>query len=463
MKNAEKINNRQILSTWKDISSYLDRNIRTCQRWEKEMGLPVYRMEESRGASVFAYRDEIDEWLKNRVKKNEIGQKSFFERKGAVVGTLIGLAASAVVLAYFLFFQIFEEKLRIKSYNPTHIALNNDVVYFCDDAGESLWDFKFSPEQDFRSFYLPPRSVEIKKLVDFADIDRDSRNEVVFFRLSDDLKNREIIVFDNDGSILFRKTFVPNQRYADTTLDYNGWRVDYLKMVDIQGDEIPEILAIWKNQSRFPSSLVVYDRYGNELYRYNHTGHFHRIEVFKNREGKKFIYLIGTNNLLDGNAVLSVLDCDHLVSGTAPPYDVPEDLKNLRGKLEKYIPLQPKKAVQEYYMRITHNELSRLMTPNHQSKYLTPWITDISDEGMTFTIKVLSNRSLFYTLNPSFQLKSIIPSRSFQDDWNNFFNQKIISLSLESFVRNSEKDILLWTDSGWAPSNLVKRIQGFSN
>ncbi len=108
MRNSEKISNRQILSTWKDISSYLDRNIRTCQRWEKEIGLPVYRMDESSRASVFAYREEIDEWLINRVKNNEIGQKTFFERKGAVFGTIIGLAVSAVVLAYFLFFHIFQ-------------------------------------------------------------------------------------------------------------------------------------------------------------------------------------------------------------------------------------------------------------------------------------------------------------------------------------------------------------------
>jgi len=463
MKNAEKINNHQILNTWKDISFYLDRNIRTCQRWEKEIGLPVYRMEESSRASVFAYKDEIDEWLKNRVKNNEIGQKSFFERKGAVVGTLIGLAISAVVLAYFLFFHIYEEKSSVHKYNPTHIALNNNVVYFCDNEGRSLWEFKLSPEQGFRSFYLPPRSVKTRKLVDFADIDQDSKNEVVFFHLSDDLNNREIIVFDNDGSILFRKAFVPNQKYADKTLALRGWRVDYLGIADILGDDTSEILVIWKNQSRFPTTFVVYDKDGNELYRYNHTGHLHRFDVFKNSEGKRFISLVGTNNLLDGNAVLSVLNCEHLVSGTAPPYDVPEDLENIRGRLGKYIPLLPKKSVQEYYIRITHNELCRLTTPNNQSKYLTPWITEITEERMKFTINVMANKALFYTLNSSFQLTSIIPSRSFQNDWNKYFNQKKISLSLESFVKNSEKDILFWTGSGWTPSHLVNRIQDFSN
>ncbi len=463
MKNAEKINNRQILSTWKDISSYLDRNIRTCQRWEKEIGLPVYRMEESSRASVFAYRDEIDEWLHNRVKNNEIGQKSFFERKGAVIGTLLGLAVSVVVLAYFLIFHIFDEKLRAQRYNPTHIALNNEVVYFCDDSGKSLWDFKFSPEQGSRSFYLPPQTVDIRKLVDFADIDRDSRNEVVFFRLSDDLDKREFIVFDNDGQELFRKKFIPNQKYADMTLDYKGWRIDYLKMVDILGDEVPEILVIWKNQSRFPTTFLVYDKDGNEIFRYNHTGHLYRFDVFKNKDGQRFIYLFGTNNLLNGNAIFSVLNCDNLVSGTAPPYDIPEDLEDKREFLKKYLPIKPAKAVQEYYFRIAHNELVPFVSSGNRTKYLSPRNGKISDDGITFCIYVTGRSKLFYTLDSSYQIRSIIPNISFQNEWNVYYGQHEIHRSLDSFIKHAEDNIFYWHQSGWRSLTSKNGVQNLIN
>lgn len=51
----------QRLDSWKDIAAYLDRSVRTVQRWERE-GLPVHRHDHRNGASIFAYRDEIDRW-----------------------------------------------------------------------------------------------------------------------------------------------------------------------------------------------------------------------------------------------------------------------------------------------------------------------------------------------------------------------------------------------------------------
>ena len=53
------------LDSWKAIAAYLDRDIATVRRWEKSLGLPVRRVSGSgRGHSVFAFTDEIDEWLK---------------------------------------------------------------------------------------------------------------------------------------------------------------------------------------------------------------------------------------------------------------------------------------------------------------------------------------------------------------------------------------------------------------
>ncbi|MCU1384559.1 MAG: hypothetical protein JWL71_3256 [Acidobacteria bacterium] len=51
------------LDSWKAIAGYLDRDERTAQRWERELGLPVRRFPGGRGRSVFAYSSEIDAWL----------------------------------------------------------------------------------------------------------------------------------------------------------------------------------------------------------------------------------------------------------------------------------------------------------------------------------------------------------------------------------------------------------------
>ena len=64
---------KDILNSWKEISYYLDRNVRTCQRWEIELALPVHRIDKnSQHSKVFAYKSEIDQWLKEKAESKEI-------------------------------------------------------------------------------------------------------------------------------------------------------------------------------------------------------------------------------------------------------------------------------------------------------------------------------------------------------------------------------------------------------
>lgn len=56
----------ETLSSWKAIAVYLGRSVRAVQNWEKEEGLPVHRHRHVDGATVFAYRAELDAWLAAR-------------------------------------------------------------------------------------------------------------------------------------------------------------------------------------------------------------------------------------------------------------------------------------------------------------------------------------------------------------------------------------------------------------
>lgn len=53
------------LDSWKDIASYLGRDVRTVMRWQ-EKGLPVHRVPGGKRQAVFAYPAEIDNWLHGR-------------------------------------------------------------------------------------------------------------------------------------------------------------------------------------------------------------------------------------------------------------------------------------------------------------------------------------------------------------------------------------------------------------
>ncbi|MFZ0321961.1 MAG: tetratricopeptide repeat protein [Candidatus Sulfotelmatobacter sp.] len=52
------------LDSWKEIAAFFGRDERTVKRWEKERGLPVYRVPGSSRGGVFAYAEELTEWLK---------------------------------------------------------------------------------------------------------------------------------------------------------------------------------------------------------------------------------------------------------------------------------------------------------------------------------------------------------------------------------------------------------------
>src|SRR5713226_2001669 len=54
------------LVSWKEIASYLGREVRTVQRWERTEGLPVHRHEHQKKSTVYAYTSELDEWFKKR-------------------------------------------------------------------------------------------------------------------------------------------------------------------------------------------------------------------------------------------------------------------------------------------------------------------------------------------------------------------------------------------------------------
>ena len=53
----------QILNSWKEIASYLDRGVRTVQRWEQDLQLPVHRIGRGKRSPVYAVVSELKFWM----------------------------------------------------------------------------------------------------------------------------------------------------------------------------------------------------------------------------------------------------------------------------------------------------------------------------------------------------------------------------------------------------------------
>jgi Tol biopolymer transport system component len=54
------------LDSWKEIASYLNRDVTTVQRWEKREAMPIHRHLHDKMGSVYASRAELDAWARGR-------------------------------------------------------------------------------------------------------------------------------------------------------------------------------------------------------------------------------------------------------------------------------------------------------------------------------------------------------------------------------------------------------------
>jgi TolB-like protein/Flp pilus assembly protein TadD len=63
------------LDSWKEIASYVKRDVSTVQRWEKREGMPIHRHVHDKRGSVYALSSELDTWLQTRKLRLEEEEK----------------------------------------------------------------------------------------------------------------------------------------------------------------------------------------------------------------------------------------------------------------------------------------------------------------------------------------------------------------------------------------------------
>jgi hypothetical protein len=60
------VDQRKVLTSWKEIARHLSCGVRTAQRWERELDLPIHRPRGKFRGSVLAVASELDAWVKTR-------------------------------------------------------------------------------------------------------------------------------------------------------------------------------------------------------------------------------------------------------------------------------------------------------------------------------------------------------------------------------------------------------------
>ena len=87
------------LGSWKEIADYFGKGVRTVQRWEATLGLPVHRSADESGA-VIADPNELERWARNRelvvpLAAIASGPAAIPARSGRQAGRSLQLSATA--------------------------------------------------------------------------------------------------------------------------------------------------------------------------------------------------------------------------------------------------------------------------------------------------------------------------------------------------------------------------------
>jgi len=149
------------LDSWKDIASYLGREVRTVQGWEKTEGLPIHRHQHARQGSVYAFKSELDVWRKRRASVPETPSPVLAEPEKTVPvvaepevlparksSKLPWIGAAAAVVLLIAVGIVFWLRQRNSSSAPASVAVlpfadyspNKDQEYFSDGLTEEIID-----------------------------------------------------------------------------------------------------------------------------------------------------------------------------------------------------------------------------------------------------------------------------------------------------------------------------------
>lgn len=293
--NQEKIK----FDSWKEIARYLDRHITTCQRWEKEFGLPVHRLDESSRARVFAFKEEIDIWLEEKAGDIKFKPRrrlfKFLKISPIFLFITISCSASLALLLYIL----------IKP--PSRAAdfrIQGSKLIILDKRQKEMWTYEtgvntLMPDRHYREHFQEKQKIKehyyLPHLI-IKDINGDFHREVLFTIWTTDRSGKDsLMCLDKRGERLWdfkvggKKVF-GGKSYTD---DY---QIHGFDIGDIDSRGNPEILIIANHKSSFPCQIVILDSEGQLVREYWNSGHIKDYAFLDlDNDGMDEIFLSGIN------------------------------------------------------------------------------------------------------------------------------------------------------------------------
>jgi len=342
-------NDRNILSSWKEIAAYLNCSVRTCTRWEEKYGLPIHRIDRESGATVYAYKNELDRWIGARAKKRSLFLDIVLFKSKAPKIMFLGFLITAVLLSIFFIPKIFTDRI------PSGFHIENSTLYVLSKKGKKLWKFETGVEnlmgdEHYEKHFQYRRIEEIKYRksllpnIIIKDLTNDRKPEIVFsIQTQDEFGEGELFCFDYKGNQLWSFKGGKALKFGEKVISQD-YRLYGFDVFDMDSDENLEIAVISAHRLRFPTQLVILDSQGRKLGEYWNSGRFSDLQfVDLNEDRRKEILVSGCNNEYK-KGVLIVFDTAH-INGGSPQTEEESICKELKPGKEKYYILFPRTDV----------------------------------------------------------------------------------------------------------------------
>lgn len=344
-------NQRRLLRSWKEIATFLHCDIKTCRRYEIAAGLPIHRIKNSRKASIFAYENELEFWLKSQKAQNQGPKDRATKGNGLKLGArpvIWGVAIIMISLGLYLGLD------KGANSQPSRFRIEPPFLEIYDKGGHAIRKIDTQREdlrsdQFYREHFGYRRRVSdgaCLTLLQFRDINKDGTLEILFVpKTENDLGEGILYCYRHDGEYLWEFDTGLLLGYGDRQFS-RDYRIRGFELHDLNRDGKLEIVLISCHYSDFPCRLVVLDSAGVKLSEYWNSGHLADLGfVDIDQDGLDEIIAAGGNNEYEKACMIALEPLE--MSGQSPQTDSQFRAKGVGPGTEKAYVLFPRSPLDE--------------------------------------------------------------------------------------------------------------------
>ena len=441
MKNQKR---EDLLSSWKEIAVYLDCDVRTCSRWEKKLGLPVCRIDDSPKSRIYAYKGEIDKWLDKRFGNKE-DPKIFLLHRARVRKALYYAIPTLGIITLFIYIIILRQPVPSE---PVDFKIEQTELVILNKEGQKLWRYEtgvnnLTVEDIYRNrFQHKHRSTACQAtnypFMIFSDINQDNLKEILFTtHTQNEFGGGELLCFDHKGNLLWRFQSGRELKFGNKIYS-NDYMINGIFTLDLENDGSLEIFLFADQRPYFPTQLAILDHNGIVKGEYWNSGRLHEY-ITANLDGddKEELIVGGMNNEYD-KACLVVFDPSH-IQGSSPQKKAYYTCEELAQGSEKYYVLFPKTD-----LCLAYDHIEALAT-----------INVLNNQRLSVMNHICC---LYFELNFNMEIQDVRTSDDFEVMHKNAVAEgKITSELNQEYLDNIGRGLLYYDGENWVSEPTMNR------